>query len=403
VRITAVAGGVPDANSGGGALTAYTVIKQLIVFGHDVSVVPMHTADDGDPLGRTRDERIAALERLGATVVPLTLGVHNAASGRLRRIVAPTPRDAFAELAVAGAVARTVANTDPNAVFVYHFDALAATAQVETPRFAAVGDPTHLPTWYRWRETGSLASLPSTIMVMRSQRRAILQLLRQCARTGAFAAHHASWLRSHGVPDCEYLHTPVPWVPQSETLQARRSGVPRILLLGHLKGTVTQSGLRVFAEMLPLLESWWGRDGFEARIVGGYDVPADVRARLDHPAVVFAGHTDDPGNELRAADVFLVPNPIDLGIRVRIITAFAHGAAIVSHRANARGIPELHHEANALLGSSPAELARAVRAVVDQQQLAAAIRSGARETYEQWFAPAVAVGTIADRLAEIAR
>ena len=234
--------------------------------------------------------------------------------------------------------------------------------------------------------------------ILRKQPPAMATLLEGCASYGAFAAHHAEWLRRHGAPRCLYLRTPVPdeagpgW---AEARHRRAHGEPpRILLLGHVKGIVTIDGLRVFARMLPFLDAAFGRDEYRVDVVGGYDPPAELAEAFRHPAVRRHGHTDRPAPWLEAADVLLVPTSIPLGIRVRVITGFSFGTPIVAHRANALGIPELEHERNALLGSSPEELAAAVVRVANDGELRGRLERGARETYEQYFTPPVAAEAI---------
>jgi glycosyltransferase involved in cell wall biosynthesis len=154
--------------------------------------------------------------------------------------------------------------------------------------------------------------------------------------------------------------------------------------------------------MLPHLERRLGREGFEARIVGGYDPPPELRTLLEHPAVRLVGFVDDVDAEFRSADVLLVPVSIRLGVRVRVLTGFSHGSCIVTHEANAYGIPELAHGHNALLGSSAAELATQVVRALEEPDLAHRLRHGARETYERFFTPAVAGAALGRTLEEIA-
>jgi len=291
---------------------------------------------------------------------------------------------------------------DLDVAFVYHFEALAASRLLTVPRFVGVGDPSHLPALYRWRDAwpsaAAVRQLPRLQAVLRAQPRLMAALLRECAGSGAFAAHHAAWLRAHGAPGCEYLRTPTPdaggprW--REERAAARDGERPRLLLLGHLKGIVTIDGLRVFARMLPHLERELGRDGFVVDVVGGYEPPPDVTAALAHPAVRRHGHAEDAAGWLRRADVLLVPTSIPLGIRVRIVTGFSAGACIVSHRANALGIPELEDGVNALLARTPEELAAAAVRAIRAGDLGRRLEEGARATWERYFAPPVAAARI---------
>ena len=189
----------------------------------------------------------------------------------------------------------------------------------------------------------------------------LLELLRRFPSVGMFGAHHAEWALSNGV-SAWYAPSPIVDLggPDWERRRAEttRSGVPRILMIGHLRGIATISGLQVFAEsILPALTRELGPDGFEVHVVGGYDPPAAAGNAFDHPAVVRRGQIEPPDDEFLAADVLLVPTPLTTGPRSRIITGMTFGSCVVAHEANRLGIPELRHGENALLAADGPGLA----------------------------------------------
>jgi hypothetical protein len=384
-------------------LTAWAIATQLATAGHQVDCVVLHDEEYFDPQGATLEQRVTSLESHGIGVHTLmskagTVREEASRSWRARAGRAHRPADAelYPHLLDAESVRSIVDGLEPDAAFAYHFDVVAASRLIAAPRVAGVGDPTHLPALYRLRR-----ELPHPRAVryllaqqghFRHQRHLMVKLLNECAASGAFAAHHAAWLRRRGVAGCEYFRTPVP-DPGLLPDDAPTHGPVRIVLLGHLRGIATLSGLDVFARMLPELDKRLGRDGYEARIVGGGVLPDPLKESLTHPSVTFAGHTDNATEELRRAHCLLVPTSIPLGIRVRIITGLAHGNVIVTHAANAKGIPELQHDVNALIGRTPRELAAAVERTTDAA-LRSRLRAGARETYEMSFAPSRSVGHI---------
>jgi glycosyltransferase involved in cell wall biosynthesis len=409
-----IAGGVPNPTSGGGALTAWTVTKHLIGQGHAVTVCVVHDAPYLDPLGAQLEDHAAELRAAGADVRTVVSRSSEAMAvlprslaTRAHRVFRPRDVELYPHLADREAVRATIATLDPDVVFVYHFEALAATSGLPYPRFAAVGDPSHLPLLYRWRASlpsaSAIRALPRVQVRARAQPRVLARMLNECQGCGAFAAHHAAQLRTLGVSGCEYLHTPVP-DPGLRALARVPEAKPRVLLIGHLKGIATLDGLRVFAtKTLPVLERELGADGFEVRVVGGFEPPSELRAALDRPSVRLLGHREDAAGEIRSADVMIVPTSIPLGIRVRVLTGFSYGARLVVHRANALGIPELEHDRNALLGASGGELAEQAIRLIRDESLRARIEQGARDTYERFFAPEVAGAHIESRLLELAR
>ena len=404
-----VSGGVPNPTASGGALTAWTVIKHLLARGDSVTVVALRDPEHYEPTGVAEVDRVERLRETGAELVSVMSSSTDyfrtrprGALDRMRRAVRPLDEEILSHLVDAADVTRLVDALGADAAWIYHWEALAATRGLATPRLAVVGDPPLLSAWYRFRE-----ELPSPQAVRRLNRLQALarrepgllvRLLNECSASGAFAAHHAAWLRRRGARGCGYFRTPVP-DPGAGTTPTE---TPRILLVGHLKGTVTVEGLRRFAErMLPQLERELGRGGFEVRVAGGYSPSAELASSLDRPEVRFLGHVEDAEDEFRRAHVLLVPNSIPLGIRVRIVTGFSFGTCIVSDAANTRGIPELEHERNALIGRTPDELTNCVVRVIRNPELRERIGAGGRETYERAFAPAVAAEAIAGALARI--
>jgi glycosyltransferase involved in cell wall biosynthesis len=415
MRTTILSTALPNRDSGSGAsITLALIAEALRDRGHDVSLCPVVYPEYRTPDGADHEAQLAYAARLGFPLEPVLSDAwrprptQRALGSRAQRIWRPQVEELYPILRDSRAVAEAVARLGADAVLVYGFEALASSGEVKAPRFAATSDPPHLAlwgrTWRRWRsERRPLRVVREAIGIqstLRAHPRLAVQLLRECQAVGAFGHHHAAWLERLGVP-CGYYRTPIadPGPPPP----VRTEGCPTILLVGHLQGTATLDGLRVFQRMLPHLDDALGRDGFEVRIVGGYDPPPELAPLLEHPAVRLHGFVPDVDAEFRAADVLLVPVSIKLGVRVRVLTGFSYGSCIVTHTANAYGIPELEHERNALLGDSPKTLAEQVVRAIGDAELRVRLGSGARSTYERYFTPAAAGAALAETLERIAR
>jgi hypothetical protein len=426
MKISMVTAGLPNPTSGGGALTAWTIACSVRAAGHDVQIVALENFHDSASR-RTREDMLASLRDAGLAVsvvdarraadsataaarrpshwgkVTGLLGSRRAALDRLEWF--------FPLSAASGEVTHRLEEYAPDWIFVYHFDALAAAFRNGVaPTMAGVGDPVHLPEYFRCRLAARACPVPERARIwLQFQRRAFWQrrlmvaMLDSCAASGAFAAHHAAWLRRQGAAHCAYLRTPVPdaaggtWAARRAA--AGRPAKPKVLLIGHMRGIATLSGLEFFArDVLPRLERQFGNDAFEVHLVGGFEPPAELKALLTRPNVLFRGHIEPADDEFLTAAAVVVPTPIPLGIRVRIITAFSFGCCIVTHRANVEGIPELRNEVNALVtGDGPAMVAALARCLADRE-LAARLGREARATYERAFSPATAGAAIVREL-----
>lgn len=414
MRTTILSTALPNPDSGSGAsITLALIAEALRARGHDVSLCPVVYPEYTTPDGANHEAQLASAAQLGFPLEPVLSDAWRprptprTLRSRARRIWRPEPEDLYPTLRDSSAVHDAVARLGADAVLVYGFEALAASREVDAPRFAATSDPPHLAlwgrTWRRWRsERRPLRVAREAIGIqstLRAHPRLALQLLRDCEAVGAFGQHHAAWLERLGVP-CGYYRTPIadPGPPRPAESGRR----PTILLVGHLRGTATLDGLRMFMPMLPHLDDALGSDGYEVRVVGGYEPPPELAALLEHPAVRLQGFVPDVAAEFRGADVLLVPVSIKLGVRVRVLTGFSYGSCIVTHAANACGIPELEHEWNALIGDSPRTLADHVVRAIGDPSLRARLGAGARSTYERYFTPAAAGSALAETLERIA-
>ena len=333
---------------------------------------------------------------------------------RLRRLLRPRIDDVFPHVALAGAMSEALARARPDVLFLWGgYEGIAATDGTHlAPRFAFVGDPVHMPGLFRGlpplasrRHAWSPSRLVTRLEAAR-QAQVMVRLLGRCESVAATAAHHAAWFRRQGLNGCRYLPNIVPdW--GGAQWERRRLAQPtrrrlKIVCMGHVGGTATLAGLHLLAdETLPALERALGRS-FELHICGKGQLPAGLARRLDRPSVRLRGFVDDIVAELLTADVFLVPTPIELGIRVRIPYAWSLGSCVVAHRANAAGLAELVHEENALLASDGVGLAEAVVRACRQPGLRARLGRAGRRTYETHFSREVVSAKVVGELERLA-
>lgn len=409
MRVGVVVAGVPNPGHGGGSLTAWSFVGSLLDAGHQVTSFPVIGAE-AEP---RMEERIRELERFGSAVVPIRSGGLRP-PGRFEGLISPADDLLFPSIAQAPALRTAVEEAGIDAALVYTTEGVAAATQLTVPTVGLMSDPPGLSRRIRRRyEPMSWGPDPRRTIVrlrelayLRKADDRLLELLRRFPSVGMFGAHHAEWARSHGVA-AWYAPSPIAdlggpnWERRRE--ETTHPDRPRILMIGHLRGIATISGLQIFGEtILPVLTRELGPDGFEVHVVGGYDPPAAARGVFDHPAVVQRGQIEPPDDEFLAADVLLVPTPLSTGPRSRIITGMTFGSCVVAHDANRLGIPELHDGENVILAADGPGLAEATLAALANPGRRAAIGRAARELYETTFTPTIAGARIVHELERVA-
>jgi glycosyltransferase involved in cell wall biosynthesis len=369
-----------------------------------------------------RDEWLKALAQLGVRVVEVARptgcdpshGRWSTRAAYLRSVAWPDDAVLFPDSALAGPLATVIETEDPDVVLAHATQAISASAALRRPKVALTSDPpgftrrlrTQLAPTYPWRvgRDELLYRLGSAQFARRADQR-FLELLRSFDSIGIFANHHAERARERGL-DAWYAHSPIvdaagpDWHKRRAT--SERGPVPRILMIGHLRGISTIAGLQVFVQdVLPRLSEELGPTGFEVHIVGDYEPPEPLRAALDHPAVRLRGQVEPSDAEFLRADILLVPTPVSTGPRIRILTGFSFGCCVVAHSANRLGIPALTHRENVLLGESN-ELADLTLAALRDPLMRARLGAAGRALYESRFTPASAGRRIIEELEAVA-
>ncbi|MBI2173591.1 MAG: glycosyltransferase family 4 protein [Candidatus Omnitrophica bacterium] len=298
------------------------LIEQLKERGHRVSYVPLCLAHE-EMSQQEKDKQLQALQPLRVGAYPLNLlskTPERTWRGRLQQLLHPKLEDLYPTVPWRLQLEPLLASLKPDVIFLFEtYEGIMATHGMElAPRFALLGDPPHLPRYYRsqlpeFQRSWSLKQTYHTLLEVHRQA-AMRSLLGNLDGGGAVAAHHAAWFKEQGLSGCEYLRNPVPdeagadW--QLKRAATATRGIPKLILVGRARGTATLSGLRQFAqETLPHLEQALGVDGFEAHIIGKDALPEELARRLQHPSVKIRGFVEDLAQEFLSADFFVVPTP----------------------------------------------------------------------------------------------
>jgi len=384
---------IPNNFFGGGALTAYNIMYSFIRDGLKVSVITWPFFD------RVKENEIAkGLMEKGVNIFylsPVYKQCKNAFKF-IKKIFFPDIKDIFPTYNNNDELRRLLDRIKPDALLIYHWEGLAASYKINTiPKVGLVGDPVYLPYLYR-KEFDRVFSKDNfwqrlqrfyVDKKVRYQKLFIKELLSDCNISGAFAAHHAEMFREMGIT-CNYFRTPVsdPFINGARKIII--SNKIKILLLGHLKGIATLSGINLFAEeIFPNLLKELCDEEFEIHIVGDFFdyLPDKLKEKLAHPCIKIRGHINPVDNEFLSSHLLLVPTPIELGVRVRIITAFSFGVPVVAHTANKKGIPEMEHNYNALLSGSGNGIVKEMIRLIKDKNLQLFLSNNGRKTYEKYF------------------
>jgi glycosyltransferase involved in cell wall biosynthesis len=408
-----VADYLPTPNTSGAGMHLWSLVKQTVASGHQVSYLVVGKPHEFRILDlETSSNILQVLADLGVQVfradMPLAeksskgsgsfIGRAGHVGVQIKRALAPRLLDYEAEYevkAIQASIAGYCAKLVPDAVFVFDDGPIAATrSMIQRPCVAWPSDPIHLLFRSKWDHL-PLSSrgkflLGLQMLSYRLYPQWITSYLKGYEGVIHQAAHHAAWFRRQGVHQCQYIPTPI-IDDIGPDVEARRSAFPpnekfKILHVGHLGGAASMTGLSlVLDQVLPILEHHIGSGNFEIHFVGRTDIDLDLIRRMERPTIRLRGFVENLADEFLTADCLLVPIPHNVGSRTRLLTGLSYGSCVVAHESCKLGNPELQHEQNVLLASDGAGLAREIIRAWRDTDLRRQLRLKARQTYEKHF------------------
>lgn len=207
------------------------------------------------------------------------------------------------------------------------------------------------------------------------------------------AYHHTLSLIEKGYKNVYYLPHPLP-VQEAIKPQTRENDTT-MLISGSLKGTASRHGFQFFLnEILPLFKKRTHELSTDVtfRIVGHGKMETTLRNRLEEePLVDFVGFVDDIEEAYKGADILMVNIPVTLGFRTRIAEAFSYGLCVVTHAANAEGMPEIRDGKNAISNSNPETLVDELVRLINAPDACHELGENAKLTFDNEMSEPIAV------------
>lgn len=283
---------------------------------------------------------------------------------------------------------------NPDIVFCYGYNAMSATATLQHKnKFASIGDPPYLPQYYsvltklKYNLNENFFYLLylyiNFFLKKIFQKKIINNYIKKFKYVGAFAHHHA-------VNDlkCEYFSTPI----GKQKILKRDYKIKKkltIIHMGHMKGTVTIDSLyNLVINVVPKIIKLKPKIKLEVRLVGRHfnKLPKKIIDKIMESKIYKNyGHVYNLNEIYKDADALICSNTINLGIRVRIITALAQGISILTHKSNKFGIPELKNNYNCLIADNTLDLAKNCIKIFNNTKLKKKIEKNGLKTFNEKF------------------
>jgi glycosyltransferase involved in cell wall biosynthesis len=400
--------GLPGSSYHGGAVTCWAVLREMINEGHEVEILSLYDESDFNPYLKYRSNQEDEIKELGVKINYINCDIKELSllKSKFSLLFLKNRLEFAIPWAKLGSkVKHFFEQNKYESIFCYHFEPVAALynskANLKCKVVAGLGDLLFEPYYYRLKfQNVSVFNLNGFIKWMKFYLLKTIQVnimkhvLSNIDEVGFFANHYANWYQTQTKKYVHYFRTPTHdptgslWRERRNNLESKKF---KILFIGELNTTVATVGLDEFINYtIPYLEENLPKDKFEIHFVGGGDPPESLNKFREKTFIKLRGRVYPPDDEFLSSNILVVPTPITLGIRVRIITAFSFGTCVVAHHANSAGIPELNSGENCILTNSPLEMGQAIINIYNKKDFQHKLESNAKELFNCYFSESTA-------------
>ena len=105
-----------------------------------------------------------------------------------------------------------------------------------------------------------------------------------------------------------------------------------------------------------MLEAKLKNFDYEIHVIGKGGLPKNLKKFAKHKNIIIRGFVKDLDQEINCSDIILFPNPAEIGLRCRILNAFANYGCCIIHKSDAIGIPEIQNFKNCFVGKDAKQI-----------------------------------------------
>lgn len=421
-RLAFIFAGVPNRFSGGSSYSCYTIIKQLVSCGWDITLISVFTSHSKILPEIKMNEYTKELVDLGIKCIKVEtkekvnikkfaiLNIYKF----LKKVVFPAYSDydrEFYSEEIAQSLKPILKNDNFDCAFAFDNTMAVSLGKLDfRPKFVILGDPySHVEKARILKEPFSLSKgyilRLLFVIYLRKYTEWIAFWAERFDACASYAFHEAKMYNKMGLKSCFHQKVPLEDLAGIDVLKLKPkiSKKPvKIILIGQIQSNF--AGIRDLGNViLPELMKYGLTSEIQINIIGNIidNIPSDIKEILSNPVFNVKGFVEKIEDELLSADIVLVPTPHPVGVRSKIITAFCFACAVVTDSSSLLGLPELNDGVNALIGKDGQELALHLKTLIKDRQFMIKLQENGRKTYEENFSPEIACKTIENKLIEI--
>jgi hypothetical protein len=290
-------------------------------------------------------------------------------------------------------VEKFINNEDPNLIINFNFSEAITTTDLNYPKITFGGDMLHVPHITRLKYAKEIDhnykfNIRHIIRYLGIywlsifQKKIMLKIFSNAELSGSWCYQYSKWFKKNLYKDNHKFYRVTLLDKKKKLYKNTRKKIIILTKLSSFHGTSTLISLNyLFNKIFPLLEIKLKDIDYEIHVIGKGGLPKQLKHFTKHKRIKIRGFVKDLGKEISLSDVVLLPNPAEIGLRCRILNAFANYGCCVIHKSDTAGIPEIKSFQNCLVGNSPEQIASLTLFAIKNKKKRFEIKKRAREVF----------------------
>lgn len=389
---------LPNLNSHGGAEHSYGLINELKRQHHKISLCGI--CEEREFKNFKDDEKLNKIKSLVQSSKVFKIP-------RRKNIISELIRNPFSlfnpadELILPSILLKKkvelyVKKINPDVILIFNFSEAITVMNLNYPKLIFAGDMLHIPHITRVKFAKQIN--PKSKINFRNcirtvgilwmsifQKKLMLKILNNANQSGSWCYQYSLWFKKRVLTNKHKFYRVTLVDPKKKMIRKKRKKIKILTKLSSFEGTSTLISLNyLFKEVFPILEKKLHNTNYEIHVIGKGGLPQNLKYLEKHNKIIVRGFVKNLNNEINSSDIVLFPNPAEIGLRCRILNAFANYGCCIIHKSDTVGIPEIKNYKNCLVGSNADEISDLVLYAINNKKKKFEIKNNARKTFANY-------------------
>ncbi len=389
---------LPKLNSHGGAEHSYGLIYELKKLGHEIYICGI--CENREYKNFQNKKNLKHINKIVKSIkifrVPKRKNIFIELIKNPYLFIKPKDEFILPSVLLKKKVEKLIKKINPDLIINFNFAEAITSMDLDYPKISFAGDMLHIPHITRLKYAKKINpehkfNLRNIIRYLGIhwisffQKKIMVKILENADKSGSWCYQYSKWFKKKISFNNHKFYRVTLIDNKKKFIRPNNNKIKILTKLSSFEGTSTLISLNyLFHEVFPLLEQKLKDFNYEIHVIGKGGLPKNLKEFAKHKKIIIRGFVKDLDKEINCSDLVLFPNPAEIGLRCRILNAFANYGCCIIHKSDSIGIPEIKNFKNCLVGKDAKQISELTLFAIKNKKKRFEIKKNARKTFSSY-------------------